>query len=311
MRIGKVKGLLALLCLAVTPASAAQAAPSQSAPTMRAAAAAPAIWVVEDRDTRIFLFGTTHSFERGFRWRSAAVERAIAEAGELVVEVAEDQAAHDAAWHRLMFLDVPVPILERVSQDRREALARLIAGSGVPAENWDRLRTLAAATLLGTLGLREAVPEEARGGDWAETEMSGAEIELIEDFRRLGRPVTGLETAAGQIEAFDGFSAEAQRDFLDSMVDAAAAPIAVAGVAGDESWARGDLRAIERDLHRMTPALREAMVTRRNRLWADWIAERMARPGTVLFAVGVSHLAGRESVQRMLAARGLRARRID
>jgi hypothetical protein len=269
------------------------------------------MWVVEDRDTRIFLFGTTHSFERGFRWRSARLERAIAEAGELVVEVAEDQAAHDAAWQRLMFLDVPVPILERVSPARRETLARLIARSGVPAENWDALQTLAAATLLGTLGLRDAVPEEARGGDWAEAEMSGAEIELIDAFRRLGRPVTGLETAAGQIEDFAAFPLEAQRNFLDSMVDATAVPLEPDGAAGDESWARGDLRAIERDLRAMTPALREAMVTRRNRAWAAWIAERMERPGSVLFAVGVSHLAGRDSVQRMLAARGFRARRID
>jgi hypothetical protein len=316
MRIGTGSWAAAALCLAVTPAPAAEAAAPQSAPTQRAAAAAaaaarPAMWVVEDRDTTIFLFGTTHSFERGFRWRSARLEQAIAQADELVVEVAEDQAAHDAAWQRLMFLPVPVPILERVSPERRETLARLIARSGMPAEHWDALQTLAAATLLGTMGLSEAVPEEARGEDWAETELSGAEIELIDDFRRRGRPVTGLETAAGQMEDFAAFPPEAQRSFLDSAVDAAATPLPVEGAAGDERWARGDLRAIERDLQAMSPALREAMVTRRNRAWAAWIAQRMERPGRVLFAVGVSHLAGRESVQRMLAARGLRARRID
>ncbi|HEX8193001.1 MAG TPA: TraB/GumN family protein [Allosphingosinicella sp.] len=312
MRIAGVKGLLASLCVSLALAPAASAAPSRSAPGQREAAAArPAIWMVEDRDTRIVLFGTTHSFERGFRWRSAALERAIAQADELVVEVAEDQAAHDAAWQRLMFLDTPVAILERVSPGRRPTLTRLIASSGMPAEHWDRLATLAAATLLGTLELRNAVPREARREHWAETEMSGAEIELIEDFRRLGRLVTGLETAAGQIEVFSAFSPDAQRDFLDSMVDAAATPLRDQGAAGDEHWARGDVRAIERDLQRMSPALREAMVTRRNRVWADWISQRMEQPGNLLFAVGVSHLAGRESVQRLLARRGLRARRLD
>ncbi|HEY0114242.1 MAG TPA: TraB/GumN family protein, partial [Allosphingosinicella sp.] len=42
-----------------------------------------------------------------------------------------------------------------------------------------------------------------------------------------------------------------------------------------------------------------------------WLAQRMERPGTVLFAVGAGHLAGRDSVQSMLAARGIQARRID
>jgi uncharacterized protein YbaP (TraB family) len=265
--------------------------------------------VVEDGDTRIFLFGTTHSFGRGFAWRSAALERAIAEAGELVVEVAEDQAAHDWAWLETMFLDTPVRIRGRVSPARHETLARLIARSGISEEYWDRTATFPAATALGALALAEAAPEAERGRGEAET--SGAEIELIEEFWRLGRPVTGLETAAGQIRAFDRFPIQAQRDFLDMTIDAAATPLEAEGAAGDEAWARGDLRAIERDLQRMTPALREAMVTRRNRAWAAWIAERMERPGSVLFAVGVSHLAGRESVQRMLAARGLRARRLD
>ena len=49
----------------------------------------------------------------------------------------------------------------------------------------------------------------------------------------------------------------------------------------------------------------------RNRNWARWLQQRMERPGTVLFAGGAGHLAGPESVQRMLAERGIQARRID
>ncbi|HZF96160.1 MAG TPA: TraB/GumN family protein [Allosphingosinicella sp.] len=318
MRIEGVKGLLAALGVSVTLASAAQAAAPQSAPTQRAAAAActgepaPAIWVVEDRDTKIFLFGTTHAFEHGFCWRSRPLELAIRDSQELVVEVAEDQAAHDAAWERLSALERPVPILERVSPGRRAALRRLIARSGLPIEQWDRLQTLAAVTLLGNVNFaaaRQAVLGETLQEAGGETAMSGAEIELIELFRWLGLPVTGLQTAAEQMEDFARFSPRAQRDLLDAAVDAAVAVSAPA--AGDEVWARGDMRTIERDLQRMTPALREAMVTRRNRSWAEWIAARMERPGTLMFAVGVSHFAGADSLQNMLAARGLRARRID
>src|SRR4028119_2222847 len=101
MRIGSVTAVLAALWLAAAPAPAgeAAAAPPPAPPAggpagaarPGAAAARPALWVLEDRDTRVVLLGTTHSFERGFRWRSRRLEQAIAEADELVVEVAEDQ----------------------------------------------------------------------------------------------------------------------------------------------------------------------------------------------------------------------------
>ena len=304
MRRAGVTWLLAALCAAASPALAAEAAQPRSAPADCGDAAAPAIWAVEDGDTKIFLFGTTHNFEHGFCWRSRALELAIRDSAELVVEVAEDQAAHDEAWERLAALERPVPILERVSPPRRAALLRLIARSGRPIEEWDRLQTLAAATLLGTVDLGEA-GEPAQSGE----EMSGAEIELIALFRWLDRPVLGLQTAAEQMEEVARCSPQAQRALLDSAVDAALAM--PSGAAGDESWARGDMRSIERDLRAMAPALREAMVTRRSRAWAGWIAERMKRPGTLMVAVGVSHLAGRDSLQNMLAAQGLRIRRID
>jgi hypothetical protein len=161
-------------------------------------------------------------------------------------------------------------------------------------------------TWLGNVNVA-AARQEVRG-DSAETAMSGAEIELIALFRWLGLPVTELQTAAEQMEDFARFSPRAQRDLLDAAVDAAVAVSAPA--AGDEAWARGDMRTIARDLHRMRPALREAMVTRRNRSWADWVAARMERPGTLMFAVGVSHFAGPDSLQDMLAARGIPVRRI-
>ena len=52
------------------------------------------------------------------------------------------------------------------------------------------------------------------------------------------------------------------------------------------------------------------LITDRNRTWAGWIQERMARPGTVFLAVGAAHLSGSESVQGLLRGHGLRAERV-
>jgi uncharacterized protein YbaP (TraB family) len=59
------------------------------------------------------------------------------------------------------------------------------------------------------------------------------------------------------------------------------------------------------------PALFDVLVRRRNAAWTSWLEARLKRPGTLLFAVGAGHLAGKESVQAMLAQRGLRVKRVD
>jgi uncharacterized protein YbaP (TraB family) len=60
----------------------------------------------------------------------------------------------------------------------------------------------------------------------------------------------------------------------------------------------------------LPPLLRDLVVTRRNRGFAEWLVRRMDRPGTVLFAIGAGHLTGPDSVQSMLESRGLHVQRI-
>src|SRR5687767_14816008 len=106
-------GLAALLLGLAAPA--ALAAPAGGAASGPAAAArpeagpeepSPAIFLLSDADTKIYLFGTVHMLPPGFKWRSRAVDRIIAEADELVVETYEAPGAADYAdAHRSMYLD--------------------------------------------------------------------------------------------------------------------------------------------------------------------------------------------------------------
>ena len=50
---------------------------------------------------------------------------------------------------------------------------------------------------------------------------------------------------------------------------------------------------------------------KRNAAWAEWVAKRLGQPGTIMVAVGAGHLAGKDSVQRLLQARGVRATRVQ
>jgi uncharacterized protein YbaP (TraB family) len=79
------------------------------------------------------------------------------------------------------------------------------------------------------------------------------------------------------------------------------------------AWSEGDVERLRRIMMQSSdqdPALLRFLITDRNRTWAGWIQERMARPGTVFLAVGAAHLTGDDSVQNLLRARGLRAERV-
>src|SRR5688572_3865570 len=70
----------------------------QAAESGKAAAAKPAMWRVADEDTTIYLFGTFHLLPPGHVWRTAALDQALAQADELVLEIAaSDDAAAMAA----------------------------------------------------------------------------------------------------------------------------------------------------------------------------------------------------------------------
>jgi uncharacterized protein YbaP (TraB family) len=80
------------------------------------------------------------------------------------------------------------------------------------------------------------------------------------------------------------------------------------------AWTRGDVKAIAKSFNSdLSDAieLRDALLTRRNANWANWVKGRLDQPGTVLVAVGAGHLAGDQSVQTMLQRRGLKVTRVQ
>jgi len=307
----KLIGLLAALWLAVPAAAAPAAAPPPASPAARAEPR-PAIWLLADADTRIYLFGTVHVLHPGLRWRSATLNRVVREARELVLELDDDEmAASGPAMLGTMQLGKTVPVLQRVTPERRAALARLLAELQMPEGSLDGLESWAVALVLGV----GQMAREYSGPD--ETDLAGAaaalpgvEEVLTAEFRADGRPITGVETAADQIGAFRGMPLSVQQAMLDETIDAYANGDE-AGDPDETDWLNGNLDGIAAEMDSLPPELFEALVTRRNRRFADWLAARLDRPGTVLFAIGAGHFAGRVSVQSMLERRGLRVTRLN
>jgi uncharacterized protein YbaP (TraB family) len=269
------------------------------------AAASPAMWKVADSDTTVYLFGTIHLLPEGQAWRTRAFDKALAGSDELVLEVADvdDMMAAAQAMAKLGMSPGLPPIAERVPEGKRAARRAMIAESGYPEAVFDRLETWAAALpLLGVTFKRLGLDPSL-----------GVERQIGAPFRASGKPVRGLETIEQQFGFFDTLSEDAQRALLLSVVEEGAdAPAQFKAML--DSWSKGDLAGVERsfdDETQISPELKDALLRQRNAAWADWLAKRLARPGTVFVAVGAGHLAGPDSVQAMLEAKGLEAKRVQ
>jgi uncharacterized protein YbaP (TraB family) len=55
----------------------------------------------------------------------------------------------------------------------------------------------------------------------------------------------------------------------------------------------------------------DAVRVQRNRVWADDIQRKLTGSGTSFIAVGAGHLVGRDSVQELLASRGVEVTRLN
>jgi uncharacterized protein len=264
----------------------------------------PAIWVVKDHDTTIYLFGTVHVLKPGLSWFDEAVKTAFDKSDEVVLELIEpDPATMQALVMRTALAPAGDPALtDKLPADKRAAYAKVLADLSLPPKTLDRFEPWFAALTLSVAALPKL------GYD----PNSGAERTITAAAKAAGKPVSGLETAEQQLGYFDALPADLQIEYLVSTVDdyAESGPMLDKMVA---LWGAGDPTALGATLNnemRKTPELGKRLLSDRNARWADWIQRRMARPGTVFVAVGAGHLAGSDSVQAFLAKRKLKAVRI-
>ena len=294
---------------AATTASEASRADLGAAPRRNGETAPrPALWLLADHDTRIYLFGTLHMLPPGLAWRSGRFETMVREADELVLEVAEDNDDEQReTMASLIALDRPVPISDRVSPERRAALREMVESLDMKLGTFDRMQTWAAAMSIAVVGITRALA----GPDGSPEELTGVEDELRIDFSRRGRPITGVEDGPQQLTFLSRLSERTQRQMLEEMIDSFALGDPDFADPGEDDWLSGDVSGIATEMETMPAELFDVLLTRRNTAWTAWLIERLDRPGTVLFAVGAGHLAGRNSVQSMLAARGFTVTRIQ
>lgn len=294
-----------LLALGLVTAGAAYAQTATPAPQAAPATvdADPALWVVKDEDTTIYLFGTVHLLKPGLSWFDEGVKAAFDSADELVLEMVKpDTAAMQQLIAAKAISKTGPKLPDRLGEADQVRYMNVLTNLGLPLNAFDRVQPWFAATNLSLLPLMKL------GYD----PDSGPETVLTAAAETEKKAVSGLETPEQQIGFLANLSAPTQVRFLESTLrDVSKTSETMDKMVG--AWSRGDpdtLGELMNDGVQDTPELAKTLLYDRNARWAQWIKARMAKPGTVFIAVGAGHLAGQQSVIEQLKALKITATRV-
>lgn len=265
-----------------------------------------ALWRMADADTTVYLYGTLHATKPGRAWFANDAAAALAASDVLYLEVEKNtpratarqitkQMAHNAEG---------VTLSDMLDEGEQTRVRDAAVNNGVSWKALQKMRPWKAALTISRAAL-------ARSGVDVAT---GVEAHLLKEAARLGLLVRGFATLEEHAAHFADLSVEVQRHYLLYTLekDREAADEFDALY---EAWITGDVGKLAElaigDTPHDLPEVYAVLMTDRNQLWADRLAELMEQEtGTFFVAVGIGHLVGPDQIQRFLAEKGLVAERL-
>ena len=306
--VGVAAGLALVFAIAGAPTQVlAQAAP---APAAAAAAApiqgeGPALWVIKDADSTLYLFGSVHVLRPTTGWASPRVNAAFDSASDIWFEITnpEDQAAMMPLIQQYG-LSPQTPLSSRLTPEEVAQLDVAAKTIGASAAQLDPLKPWLAALSLSVAPLVKAGYDPQSGVELALKARAQAAGKSLHGFETLEKQVGMLATLPDDVQL--EFLRETLKDFdqavemLDSMV---------------EAWAKGDVEGLDRivveEMKTDAPELYKVLLVDRNTDWANQIQTLLQGSGTAFIAVGAAHLTGDDSVQCILQSRGVAVETVE
>ena len=143
----------------------------------------PRLWVVKDKDTTVYLFGTIHVLKPGLTWFDEAVKAAFDRSSEVKLELVMPDPADMQKLVMATGVAAPgtPPLTELLPADKRPAFTKAVVDMGLPANTLDRFKPWLAATQLSIAPLSKLGYDSANGPEEVITAAAKAQ----------GKPVTG------------------------------------------------------------------------------------------------------------------------
>jgi uncharacterized protein len=267
------------------------------------ARAEPAMWVIRDNDSTIYLVGTVHALRPEMLWNSEKIMKAVGESTELWLELVDgDNQELAAPLIQKYGIDAAKPLSKKLTFDERAKLAKVAEQYGIAAATLEPLKPWAVALMLTVLQIQKAGYDPKAGVD----RLLRAQAE------KEGDKVVGLETMEEQIRLFADLPDREQAAFLDQTLDQAAEGIELLDRIA-KAWSEGDMDLIAEvfsgEMKKEAPNIYQKLIVDRNVRWAGQVEEILRGSGIHQIAVGAGHLAGPDSLQAQLEKRGIKVER--
>ena len=267
--------------------------------------AEPALWTLSDEDTTISIVGTVHYLPEDLDWRTGKIGDAFDAAHTVCFELdAEARAAESAVmmFERGIFKKGD-RLSNHLTNEQVSELQEIAEYLGIPFESLNVMKPWFAS-----LTMEEYMVDRMDLGD-------GVEFTLYPEVAASGKALCELESPEeqlghwiemdleDQIEVLfleypgtEDLSLEEQIEFSEDQFDQLV-----------EDWVEGDVAALDQLINTeasLSKSFHDALLVKRNRNWIPRIEALLETEGEIFVAVGAAHLAGDDSVIKMLRDRG-------
>jgi len=269
------------------------------------------LWEVARSDGsggRAHVMGSVHLSDDEIAF-DPAVERALSDAGTLVLEVDPDEldpARMAELTATAGFFDDGRTLESVLAPETWKLLLARLQGERLAPDAFVRMEPWLASITLQIVSLARHGFDSDRGVD----------MSLAREAEADGKSVVGLETAGAQIAALDSLPLATQELMLQGVLASddddgeQGLPLLL------DAWRKGDAACIEAVIFAglgedpdLAPFF-EAVYFERNRKMANGIARIVDAGGLSFVAVGAAHVVGERGVPALLAARGYSVRRL-
>jgi len=267
----------------------------------------PALFVVRDADSTMYLYGTVHVRPTGAAWGDDDVREALAESEEIWTELLmtpETEAETQRLALQMGAAPAGQPLSSWLTADDNARLAALSARIGIPAGALEPYRPWMAALTLTLIPIMQAGFDPASGVD--------RQIDAYGDAN--GKTMRFFETVEQQLGFFVNLPEEAQRQFIrEAITEAERGPGLITELT--RAWDQGDIATLERvvidDSRAQYPDVYQALFVDRNNAWMEVLTREMAGSGVDFVAVGAGHLIGEDGLVAQFRARGFTVERVE
>jgi uncharacterized protein YbaP (TraB family) len=170
----------------------------------------PAMWVVKDADTTIYLFGTVHALDGKRDWFNDEVKTAYDASKEVVFEILiPDPAKAQATILKLAKNEGGKGLSAMLTPEQAKKLGAELASVGAPVTAFDQFEPWFAATQLAQIRfMKKGIKPE-----------HGVEAKLREAALKDGKTLGEVESFEWQMNLFDGLPKEMQLAMITGYLD--------------------------------------------------------------------------------------------